>query len=48
MLGIELVTADGRIRHIDADTEPDLFWAVRGAKSNFGVVTALEIRLVPV
>jgi FAD/FMN-containing dehydrogenase len=48
VLSVELVTADGRIHHVDADTEPDLFWAVRGGKANFGVVTALEIGLVPV
>ena len=48
VLGIELVTADGRIRQVDATTEPDLFWAVRGGKGNFGVVTSLEIGLVPV
>lgn len=45
---VELVTADGRIRQVDERTEPDLFWAVRGGKGNFGVVTALEIGLVPV
>ena len=45
---VELVTADGRIRHVDAETEPDLFWAIRGGKGNFGVITALEIGLVPV
>jgi hypothetical protein len=45
---IELVTPDGRIRHVDADSEPDLFWAVRGAKHSFGVVTALTFGLVPV
>jgi hypothetical protein len=48
VLSIELVTADGRIRHVDADTEPDLFWAVRGGKGNFGIITSLEIGLVPV
>jgi hypothetical protein len=45
---VEIVTADGRLRRISADTEPELFWAVRGGKGNFGVVTALEIELVPV
>jgi FAD/FMN-containing dehydrogenase len=45
---VELVTADGRTRHVDAEHEPDLFWAIRGGKANFGVVTALEIGLVPV
>ncbi len=45
---LELVTADGRLRRVDASTEADLFWAVRGGKGNFGVVTALEVELVPV
>ncbi|MFI6037306.1 FAD-binding oxidoreductase [Streptomyces sp. NPDC051315] len=44
---LELVTADGRIRTVSPAQEPDLFWAVRGGKSNFGVVTAAEIDLVP-
>jgi FAD/FMN-containing dehydrogenase len=41
----EIVTANGDIRYVDAETEPDLFWAVRGGKGNFGVVTALEVDL---
>jgi hypothetical protein len=45
---VEIVTADGRLRRISADTEPELFWAVRGGKGNLGIVTALEIELVPV
>jgi FAD/FMN-containing dehydrogenase len=45
---VEIVTADGRLRRICADSEPELFWAVRGGKGNFGIVTALEIELVPV
>jgi FAD/FMN-containing dehydrogenase len=44
---VELVTADGQVRRVDADSEPDLFWAVRGGKGNFGVATALEFDLVP-
>jgi FAD/FMN-containing dehydrogenase len=39
---IELVTADGRFARVDADHEPDLFWALRGGNGNFGVVTAIE------
>jgi hypothetical protein len=43
-----IVTADGELRRVDADTEPDLFWAVRGGKGNFGIVTDVEFGLVPV
>ncbi len=42
---IELVTAGGRLRRVDADTDADLFWALRGGGGNFGVVTALEVEL---
>ncbi|MEV4629411.1 FAD-binding oxidoreductase [Micromonospora sp. NPDC049523] len=45
---LDVVTADGEIRHVTAETEPDLFWALRGAKGNFGVVTAIEFDLFPV
>jgi len=45
---IELVTADGRLRRVDAGHEPELFWALRGGGGNFGVVTALEFRLLPI
>jgi hypothetical protein len=44
---VDIVTADGQLRRVDRDTEPDLFWAVCGGGPNFGVVTALTIRLVP-
>jgi FAD/FMN-containing dehydrogenase len=45
---IELVTAEGRARRVDADNEPELFWALRGGNGNFGVVTALEFAVYPV
>ncbi|MFL5757827.1 MAG: FAD-binding oxidoreductase [Chloroflexota bacterium] len=45
LLGAEIVTADGRIRVVDADHEPDLFWAIRGGGGNFGVVTRFKFRL---
>ena len=44
----ELVTPDGRIRRIDAGSDPDLFWALRGGGGGFGVITELEIDLAPV
>lgn len=37
--------ADGRLRRTTAQQEPDLFWALRGSRSNMGVVTALEVEL---
>ncbi|GAB3930702.1 hypothetical protein GCM10029976_033120 [Kribbella albertanoniae] len=40
---VEIVLADGSFHRIDAEHEPDLFWAVRGAGGNFGIVTAFEI-----
>lgn len=45
---IELVTADARLIRVDADNEPDLFWALRGGGGSFGVVTAIEFRLLPI
>jgi FAD/FMN-containing dehydrogenase len=47
LAGAELVTADGRIRTVDADNDPDLFWAIRGGGGNFGIVTELRFRLYP-
>ncbi|SFT32851.1 FAD/FMN-containing dehydrogenase [Geodermatophilus amargosae] len=48
VVSVEMVTADGVLRTVCAETEPELFWAVRGGKGNFGVVTALEFELFPV
>jgi hypothetical protein len=45
---VELVTADGELRRVTADSDPDLFWAVRGGKDNFGIATSLEISLFDV
>ena len=44
----ELVTPAGEIRTVTAQNDPELFWAVRGGQSRFGIVTALEFGLVPV
>lgn len=45
---IELVTADGELRCVDHDNDPELFWALRGGGGNFGVVTAVEFRIFPI
>jgi FAD/FMN-containing dehydrogenase len=43
--GYDVVTADGRKRHVDADTDPDLYWALRGGGGSFGIVTAVRLRV---
>ena len=45
LIAAEVVTADGRLQRVDAETEPDLFWALRGGGGNFGVATRLQFRL---
>jgi hypothetical protein len=44
---LDVVTADGEQRTIEAETEPDLFWAMRGGGGNFAIATAMEIDLIP-
>ncbi len=48
VIAVEIVTADGGLRRIDAETNEDLFWAVRGGGGSFGAVTAVEFALFPV
>ena len=45
---LEVVTPDGELRTIDAETEPDLFWALRGGGGGYAIVSALHVQLVPV
>jgi len=45
LLAAEVVTADGRHVHADAEHDTDLFWAIRGGGGNFGVVTRLKFQL---
>ncbi|GAA4401140.1 FAD-binding oxidoreductase [Fodinibacter luteus] len=45
---VELVTADGTLRRVTAESDPELFWAVRGGQARFGIATAVEFGLVPV
>jgi FAD/FMN-containing dehydrogenase len=45
---VELVTAEGQRLRVDAESEPELFWGLRGGGGNFGIATAFEYRLHPV
>ncbi len=45
---LEVVTADATLRHVTTADEPDLFWALRGGRDLLGIVTAIEVALVPV
>jgi FAD/FMN-containing dehydrogenase len=45
LLAADIVTADGSLLRVDAETHPDLFWAIRGGGGNFGVVTRFQYRL---
>lgn len=44
---VELVTGDGVFHRVDADSEPELFWAVRGGGANVGIVCTLEFSAIP-
>jgi FAD/FMN-containing dehydrogenase len=48
IVSVDIVTADGQFRRASATENEDLFWAVRGAGSNFGVVTSFEFQAHPV
>src|SRR5579863_6674906 len=48
LLSAQVVTVDGRQVEASPQSNPDLFWAIRGGGGNFGVVTALEYQLHPV
>jgi hypothetical protein len=47
LLAAEVVTADGQFLRADAESHPDLFWAIRGGGGNFGVATRFQFRLHP-
>jgi len=48
LVGADVVTADGRLLRADKDSNPDLFWAIRGGGGNFGVVTNFDFQLYKV
>jgi hypothetical protein len=45
---IELVSAEGEPRTVDAENGADLFWALRGGGGGYAIVTALHIALLPI
>jgi FAD/FMN-containing dehydrogenase len=45
LLAAEVVTADGEVVQVSEESDPDLFWAIRGGESNFGVATRFQLRL---
>ena len=47
VVSLDVVTADGQLRHASAEENPDLYWALRGGGGNFGVVTSFEFELHP-
>jgi hypothetical protein len=48
LISARVVTADGEIVSASPVDNPDLFWAIRGGGSNFGIVVEFEFQLVPV
>jgi FAD/FMN-containing dehydrogenase len=48
LLAAEVVTADGEVVQASEDSEPDLFWAIRGGEGNFGVATRFQLRLAEI
>jgi FAD/FMN-containing dehydrogenase len=46
LIECQVVTADAEVRTVNAEMEPDLFWAIRGAGANFGIVTSFRFRTV--
>ena len=48
LLSVDLVTADGTLRHVTEESDPELFFGIRGAGANFGIATGFEFRLHPI
>jgi hypothetical protein len=47
LLAVDLVTAEGELRHVTEQSDPDLFWGLRGGGGNFGIATRFEYQLHP-
>jgi FAD binding domain-containing protein/berberine-like enzyme len=48
IVGLEVVTAEGKAITVTSEENSDLFWAMRGAGANFGIATSLEFKLHPI
>ena len=48
LLAVELVNAEGDVLEVTEESDPDLFWALRGGGGNFGIATTFTYRLHPV
>jgi hypothetical protein len=47
LVALEIVNANGELTRVTAESDPDLFWAIRGGGGDFGIITAAEIALHP-
>ncbi|KAI8959395.1 FAD-binding domain-containing protein [Daldinia sp. FL1419] len=45
LLSVRLITADGNIVEASDNSNPDLFWAIRGAGFNFGIITSATYKI---
>jgi len=45
---VELVTAEGEVLQVDDDSDPELFWGLRGGGGNFGVAASFEFEVYPI
>src|SRR5438132_6847318 len=48
LISVGLITADGDVRHVSEEDDPELVWGLRGAGANFGIATMFEFRLHPI
>ncbi|KAF2677439.1 FAD-binding domain-containing protein [Lentithecium fluviatile CBS 122367] len=48
VLNYEIVLANGSLVNVNAKSAPDLFWALKGGSSNFGIVTRYDLRVIPI
>ncbi|EFR03561.1 FAD binding domain-containing protein [Nannizzia gypsea CBS 118893] len=48
IISLTVVTGTGTLKTVTADSDPDLFWALRGAAPNFGIVTSIVMKAYPV